>query len=806
MRFLPWLLLVLSWALGTPATALGADEDEQMLQSAGLTTDGQALLEFFRTRCRTQVDSDHLQVLARRFTEPSRSGRIQATAELVAWGPLAVPVLRNAANNPDDPELAGRARRCLKWVEGPSSASLSGAAARLVAERKPDGAASVLLEYLPYAESPDVARDVSDAIANVAFAKGSADPAVMRGLTDPLPMRRAAACGALCKAGQPEQFPAVRKLLQDPSPTVRLKAALSLAEANDATAIPVLIDLLAELPAEPRRQVEDYLQGLAGEWAPAMGFQGEDELARRVRRDAWAAWWRNADGSALLAMLRKRTLTTEDRERVRSQIRNLGATTFEEREKAQAELIATGTMALPLLREATRSEDLEIARRAEGCIRGIRHDPAHHLPSAAVRLLSLRRPEGAAEAILAYLPFAEDEAVADEAQRTLIALAVVDGKPDAALVKALTDPDVAVRSAAGEALCRAGAMDVRPAIRKLLKDQNPLVRMRIALALTAAHEREAVPVLIDLLAALPADQVNYVEDRLYQLAGEKAPNALGADADEAAHKKYREAWATWWREQGDKVDLAKLDGTQAWLGYTLLVEVNNNNVGRVVELGRDNKPRWSVGELQYPVDAWVLPGNRVLVAEYNGRKVTERDLKGTIVWQKEGLPGQVVNVQRLSNGNTFIATDSQLLEVDRRGKELYTIAGLGGITSGYRARNGQIICLTAAGRCVRLDTTGKEIKGFPSNRGGGWTSGLDLLANGRILISQPNRNKVIEVDAEGRTLLDVDAPQVTTASGLPNGNVLVASYSSQRVFEVDRKGKVVWEYKGGSAVFRARRR
>src|SRR5262249_12920997 len=135
---------------------------------------------------------------------------------------------------------------------------------------KPDGAASVLLEYLPYAESPDVARDVSDAIANVAFAKGSADPAVMRGLTDPLPMRRAAACAALCKAGQPEQFLAVRKLLQDPSPTVRLKAALSLAEANDATAIPVLIDLLAELPAEPRRQVEDYLQGLAGEWAPAM--------------------------------------------------------------------------------------------------------------------------------------------------------------------------------------------------------------------------------------------------------------------------------------------------------------------------------------------------------------------------------------------------------------------------------------------------------------------------------------------------------------------------------------------------------
>jgi HEAT repeat protein len=590
------------------------------------------------------------------------------------------------------------------------------------------------------------------------------------------------------------------------SPTVRLKAALARAEANDATAIPVLIDLLADLPAEPRRQVEDYLQQLAGEWSPALGFQGEDELARRVRRDAWAAWWRNADGPTLLGMLRKRTPTTEERERVRGLIRTLGATALKEREQAQAELIATGAMALPLLREASHSNDLEIARRAEACIRGIQQDPAQHLPSAALRLLSLRRPQGAAEVILAYLPCAENESVTDEAQRTLAALASVDGKPEPALVKALTHPEAVIRSAAGEALCQAGLMDIRPAVRTLLKDQNPIVRMRIALALTSAHEREGVPVLIELLGSLPADRLGFIEDRLYQLAGDEAPDAPPGDADEAAKKNYREAWATWWRDRGQKMDLATLDATRSRLGYTLVVEVSNTRRGKVTELDQDNKPRWSIGDLQYPVDAWVLPGNRVLIAEYNGRKVTERNLKGTILWQKEGLKGSPVNVQRLPNGNTFIATNLQLLEVDRTGKEVYTINGLGNISAAYRARNGHILCLTSRGRCARLDTTGKELKAFPVTGTSRATSGIDLLANGRILITQSGDSKVIEIDSDGRTLLSVDAPHVTTATTLPNGNVLAASYNLRRAFEIDRKGNVIWEYKSDAQLFRARRR
>src|SRR5947209_14973942 len=99
-----------------------------------------------------------------------------------------------------------------------------------------------------------------------------------------------------------------RKRLNDPDPQVRLKAALRLTEQLDEQAINVLIELLAVLPASQRRQVELALQQVAEEWSPTPALAGDDEISRRILRDACAGWWRNADGPALLAALQKRTL------------------------------------------------------------------------------------------------------------------------------------------------------------------------------------------------------------------------------------------------------------------------------------------------------------------------------------------------------------------------------------------------------------------------------------------------------------------------------------------------------------------
>ncbi len=312
---------------------------------------------------------------------------------------------------------------------------------------------------------------------------------------------------------------AAEKLLTDANPEVRLGAALVQAKANNPAAIPVLIDLLAVLPAHKRGPAEEYLRELAGEWAPAGAPVREDEIARKIHRDAWAAWWANTDGPALLALLKKRTLDASEIEKVKEAIRRLGDKSYAVREKAVVELIARGRPVLPYLKEALKNSELEIVRRAQRCLQRIEEDPGQRLPATVFRLLALRKPAGALETLLAYLPFAEEDTLI-EMQSTLATLAIHDGKPDPALLAALGDSQPLVRATAAEALARANDIKSRPALRKLLADADRSVRLRVALAL-APRDVQAISVLIALMADLPGEQAWQVHDVLSQLAGEQ---------------------------------------------------------------------------------------------------------------------------------------------------------------------------------------------------------------------------------------------------------------------------------------------
>jgi HEAT repeat protein len=793
------LLVILAPCHRVTVSSSRAAEEEQTLLSAGLSGDGPALLAFFHARARTDLDAQQLRQLLRRFADGPQEERNQAAAELLGLGPLALPALRQTANDLDHPDLAQRALRCLPWLEGPASSKLLIAAAHTLAQRKPEGAAAALLAYLPFALDAEVIAAVNAALIAVAAPEGKADPALLRGLEDALAVRRAAACVALCRAAPPEQVPEVRKLLKDPAPAVRQRAALALAEAHDAEAIPVLIDLLADLDAQQRQPIEEFLTQLAGEWAPVVNFAADDKIARKIRRDAWAAWWKNTNGEALLEALREHTLTDEARRKVRDLLSRLGSDDFGKREVASRDLFALGRITLPQLREALKDKDAEVARRAKLLIDRIEREPAHRLPAAAVRLLGVRKPDGAAAALLAYLPHAEEDNHTDEVQKSLAVLALREGKPEPALLRALDDERPTIRAVAAEALIQSGR-EGRAACRELLKDKAAIVRMRVALALAVAGEREAVVVLIDLLTSLPAEQAGQVEASLYQLAGETAPE-VSAGTDPAERQKCRDAWVAWWKVNAKRADLTRLSA-QPLLGYTL---VCNDGRNRVFEVDRQGKERWGIDNVPGPVDAVILPGNRVLIAECNASRVSERDFKGKILWQRQ--TNAPVNIQRLPNGHTFIAGQGHIEEVDRNGKVLYSINNVpGGVLAAYRSRKGSIVCLTNNGQCLFLDTTGKQLKSFASGHDSNCLGGLDLLPNDHVLVAQPARNKVAEFDSEGRKVWEVDAAGATMATKLPNGHILAAGRNTSRVFEVDRAGKVVWEKRYTGQVFRVRRR
>ena len=534
---------------------------------------------------------------------------------------------------------------------------------------------------------------------------------------------------------------------------------------------------------------------LADEPSPA----AQDEKTLKEARVA-------VDGPGLLEFFRKRTLSNADQERIKKLVSELGDDSFEVRQNASAQLVAVGSPAVPFLKEAIKNpDDIEVVRRAQACLKQIETGSSSAIIAAAARLLAARKPAGTAEVLLAYLPVAEDDMVADAVQMTLTAIAVPDGKADPALVAALADESPIKRGAAGAALCRAKAEEQKPAVRKLLEDKDPRVRLLVGLALAEAKEKDAVPVLISLLDVLPPNQTGVLEDTLYLLAGDKGP-AGATGNDPAARKAYREVWTAWWKEHGASVDLAKLTSPSKVLGHTMLILLDE---GKLLELDVAKNVRWKVENLAFPLDAQYLPGDHVLVAEQAANRVTERDLKGNILWEKS--IAEPLMAQRLPSGATLIASRGQVIEVNRDGTTVATHSRPNGesIMRAQKLRNGDLAMVTTdlntnTTRYVRVDAKGKETSfPVPVRTSGGR---IDVLPNGHVLVPELQANRVAEYDTSGNVVWSVPVQQPIAAVRLATGHTLITSMTENRAVEVDRAGKPVWEYRHDSRVSRAWRR
>jgi hypothetical protein len=511
------------------------------------------------------------------------------------------------------------------------------------------------------------------------------------------------------------------------------------------------------------------------------------------------------DGAGLLGFLRKRTLTDTDRQGLETRVRELGSPSFRIRERATWELIATGSPALAFLRRALDMPDAEVVRRAQQCIAEIDKGPGSALPAAVIRLLARRHPAGSVTALLGYAPFADDDTVEDEILAALGTLAVHQGKVDPEIVAAAKDVQLARRGAAAYLLGRWGSPAERTAARVLLKDDEVKVRLRAAKGLVASREKVAVPVLVDLLGTSSVAIAWEAEELLCRIAGEQAPKESLGNATPETRRKCQNAWAAWWREQGPKVDLAKLDEGEHLLGLTIVAEPFSQ---RVWECGPDGKRLWEVTNLQSPWDAQSLPGGRVLIAEYQGQRVTERDLKGNVLWEKRITSGTPNCCQRLSNGNTFITTNQTILEVDRKGNEVYSHNPGENlyIVGAIKQRDGRVVCGTSQGVAVfQHNGAGKDWKMTRIGNLQSWCR-VEGLANGRFLVAIPSEDKVLEMDATGKVLLNWAVPGAASAVRLPNGHTLVGCSRNNRVVELDRNGKTIWEKAGEGQPWRVRRR
>jgi HEAT repeat protein len=495
-----------------------ATEDELTLQKARAPTDGAGLLAFFRQRTLTGDYPKRIEALVKQLGDDSAKARKRARQELIALGPPALPALRRALKSPED-VVQVLARECVHVLEKDPGPNLPLAAVRLLRERRPAGACPVLLGYLPFADNQAVEEETLEALVALGTQNGRTDPALLAALKDRDPVRRGGAAYAVGRIGLLDERAAVRERLGDAEARVRVRAGEGLVGR--------------EIYESARRSAA-----------------ADEKLLGSQKIPATAA--------GLLTFFRKRTLSEETQRRLREWVRQLGSSSYKEREKAESDLKQYGSAALPYLRPALKDPDVEVNRRAGRCIRHILSGPATALPAAAVRLLTLRAPDKAVDVLLAYAPFADDEMVEEEVEHALQVLSTRAVTVPPALAAALKDRAPARRGLAASVLGHVGTRADLSAVRKLLADPEPTVRYQAAYAFLAARDRAAVPVLVALLDDGPVDLARKAEDLLTGVSG-RAVGKTELTEKQADRRKVRLAWSDWWQAQRDKIDMTRIN-------------------------------------------------------------------------------------------------------------------------------------------------------------------------------------------------------------------------------------------------------
>jgi hypothetical protein len=157
--------------------------------------------------------------------------------------------------------------------------------------------------------------------------------------------------------------------------------------------------------------------------------------------------------ASLLAFLKRQVPSQAGRAQCQKLIDELGDNSYAVRKNARDELARFGTAAVPLLGHATTSRDLDVSAAANELLQKASAESTDTGPiPSALRLLADRRPPGAIQVILAYLPTATSDLLASAAQKALVELSTIQGKPDPSFENMLAFADPGVRATAQRAL------------------------------------------------------------------------------------------------------------------------------------------------------------------------------------------------------------------------------------------------------------------------------------------------------------------------------------------------------------------
>ncbi len=539
---------------------------------------------------------------------------------------------------------------------------------------------------------------------------------------------------------------------------------------------------------------------------------GEPEKVLSDAEALAAAKLKETDADALLSYFRQRTVSDADRTKIQSSIRKLGAEDFDERLKAADEVERYGPAAIGPLRAAFQNDpDPEISYRSFESLKRLEKVPHTSVAVAAVRALAKLQAAGTAEVLLAFLPLADDQVIADEIAKTLGKIAYKDGKADSALTAGLTDTVSLRRAAAAIALVQGNpsAENRTELFPKILKSAQTAAdldtKIRILLALVSVgHDKDAVGPMIDTLADLPRGRLWQAEDLLLQLAGKNAPKATFKKSRESVTQA-QGIWKKWWDGARETTDLAKVKFEERITGKTVLIlwDQQLGNIGTVSELGPDMKEKWKIGGLQMPGDVAFLSDTQVAIAEMNNNRISIREFSGRIVsnrmlWGngRKVAGNQPISVQVMPNGNLLVGCRNAVLEFKKDKDELANgfARNQYDIQACHLLPNGETLLLVSGDPkfTVFLDAKLTETKKKLGVQMPHWQAQISSTGPDTVLIGEQQQLSEYNVK-ENKLVWKKQVNNVRSPQRLPNGNTLYVDQAN-RVVEVAPDGEEVWTF------------
>lgn len=789
-RFRPslqYLPILLGLAFGVSLQPLYSEElstERELLKTAGFNpANTQTLIPLFKGRSSSIPAKANIEKLIAQLINGNPEEKLAAKKDLICMGDYVISTLKKASGEILDPSSEKNLKDCIELLEGKGSENLISSALKVIASEGKTESSEVLFAYLPFA-AEEILRNECESTLRALFT--TSGTVFEKTLTDPNPYKRAVAAEILVRKGNPKQISMAKALLNDTSSLVRTRLVLAFLEQKDRIAMPTALKLLSSDSKDTSTLIETALVTLAGELA-IQGPKNDDSISRSINQAAWGGWWKSINEQDLLSVLRESTapmamIAEADKIFKDNNIelikKHINSKSFKSNPAMQAFLLNRAAF------------DMNIAKLIEPDSSAIKLLlQSNQVTPALIRLITLVRPANAIEIILAYIPSCNDDNIQDLLGECLGLYLNDQNTIPPALIAASTSSIEEIRTFAGRVLAQSPNEIAQKTCTTLLSDSSIRVRFEVARESIKNQNKSAIPALIELMTKVPAEKVEAIDQTLRAIAKDKSPESKNDSKVDAV------AWNTWWQKEGTQLVLTPGLKNQEALKNFLVVESFNQEKksGRVFLITPSGKTLWEIANLSNPTDALLLPNNKILITEQGANRITERDTKGNISWEKSATNPFLS--QRLSNGNIFIASRNKIVEVGRNGNEIFSFSYPNEtILAACKTRTNEYALLSYNGVFLKLDSKGNEVSKsripFPTNFG---INGGAITQNDRVLVSIPTLNKIMEFNFSGQATWESTITMPGIPTKLPNGNVVAPSLNGSKIVEIQMDGKIIYE-------------